>query len=364
MIGILGAYGDIGLNVIRTLKKLGITEIKGCGRDVSKVSEKVKAEFPFVIWHNVDVSSLEQLRSFAKDCDVVVNCTPSYHMSGIIAGNMAGCGCKYVDAGFSEEFYDMPDNSGDTLIFAAGSTPGLSMMLCRSLAKNFVRTDSIRYIFGALDVFSYGAARDYIEGIGSRNNVPLSAYKNGVKTAMAAKRQLQAEVPMFPRRVELCPFSDTETDLIMKYTGAKEGVFYIALDGKFLTGELNKIRMKYDQSPEEAVSDLMKVSRLEMTDKSGYIRFLIEAAGETENGDESMTLYFMNESSSELTGSVAACTAYLAHEGRMAAGAYPCACAENFEEITDLLLKVCSDAVFQVIPGKADSLLESCEGEI
>ena len=41
----------------------------------------------------------------------------------------------------------------------------------------------------------------------------------------------------------------------MKYTGAKEGVFYIALDGKFLTGELNKIRMKYDQSPEEAVSE-------------------------------------------------------------------------------------------------------------
>lgn len=364
MIGILGAYGDIGVSVMKALNRLGVSSIKCGGRNISKVSDSLKLEFPRSVWKNVDVTLRNQLLAFAEDCEVLVNCTPSYTTSEKIAEYLKGCGCKYVDVGYSESFYDMQGDSQDTVIFAAGSNPGLSMMLCRYITKYFVKVDNIKYIFGVLDVFGLGAARDYIEGISSCNNMPLSAYRNGIRTAMTAKRQPQAEVAMFPRRVELCPFSDRETDMIMNMTGVQNGTFYITLDGKFLTEELNKIRMKYSQSPDEAISDLMRVSRLEMTDKSSYIRFLIEATGETEKGRESMTLYFYNESSSQLTGSVAACVAFLAYQGKLPKGIYPCAATDNFEEVINMLTKVCDEAVFQIFPGTASSLLETNEGEI
>lgn len=364
MIGIIGAYGDIGVNVMRALKKLGINSLKGGGRDISKVSDSLKAEFQGIVWENVDVTSKKQLRAFAKGCEVLVNCTPSYAMSEETVEYLKGYGCKYVDVGYSDNFYNAQGDSRDTVIFSAGSNPGLSMMLCRYIAKRFVKVDSIKYIFGALDVFSLGAARDYIEGISSCHSIPLSAYRNGVKTTMAAKRQSQVDVAMFPRCVELCPFSDMETDMIMNMIGAQDGTFYTALDGKFLTKELNKIRMKYSQSPDEAVSDLMRVSKLEMTDKSSYIRFLIEVVGETEKGRESMTLYFYNESASQLTGAVAACVAFLAYQGKLAEGIYPCAATNNFEEMINMITKVCDEAVFRIFPGTSRSLLEIEEGEI
>lgn len=365
MIGILGAYGDIGYNVLKALKKLGISKVKCGGRNICKVTDKMRVEFPEAIWETVDAVNTQQLAEFAENCNVILNCTgPSVVSSKKISENALKCGCKYIDVGCCDNFYEMSDDKAKTMVFASGSTPGLSFLLCRYLAGQFIEVNSIKYIFGALGIFSHGAAWDYIEGICGKNNSSLVSYRKGERTTMFAKRESQKDLPMFPRKVELCPFADNETDLIMQSIGAKEGTFCIALDGSYLISELSKIRMKYSEQPQEAIESLIKASRLEMTDKRGYIKFLIEVEGITEKGKETKTLYFTNESSSQLTAAVAACTATMAENGEIGIGIYPCGKIESYEKLIQKVLEVCPEAVMELFTGSIESLLNVQEGEI
>lgn len=365
MLGILGATGTVGYQAMKVLQQLDIRKMK-CGvHNIQKVTKEIREEFPEAIWQEIDIASKQALEEFVKDTKVLLNCVgPSFFTSKQVAEVILERGGRLIDVGFCNDFLKKQPQGEETIVYAAGSMPGLSRLLCKKLFKEFDEVKNVTFVYGALDKMGYGGAWDYLEGITKENESATPAYVKGQRVPGKAKRRSQWKLPFYPREVTLSPYADGETDKIIADAGNADGVFYVSIDGKYLLQEMNRIKELYREKPREAVDNLIRACQLEMCDKQSYLKFLIEGKG-TKNGKaETKTLYMSGNSSTNLTAAAVAVTAAAVYRKEVPCGIYTLGDLMQEEKILDAVKKGCPGTILEIYDGAMETLCSVVEGEI
>lgn len=364
MIGILGAYGDIGIHVLRALKRLQYTRVR-CGvHSLDKITSKMYEEFPQAEWVQADAAVEKSLASFVNGCSTVLSCVaPSFYFSDKIARVCVKKGCKYVDSGYNERLFSFR-NTKIPLVFAAGTSPGLSALLCRYLGGKFTLPQKLTYIIGIMNGFTHGAAWDYLQGITDKNNVPIAAYRNGIMQKNTCFRKQNVQLPLFRRNVNLLPFFDYDSQIVSTFLTLQDADFYLAVDGVHLQNALDKARIVFIKDRESAIHELIKASKLELLDKEKYLNFLIEIHGMIGKQKAVKTLVLSADMPSFLTAVVAATAAIYVEEGKFYNGTYPLSDIAEPVPFVDTVIRTATAVRFFIFDGAIEDMQNSMEGEI
>lgn len=365
MLGILGSTGTVGYQAMKLLQQLGIRKMK-CGvHNIHKVTNEMREEFPEAIWQEIDIVSKQALEEFVKDAKVLLNCVgPSFFTSKQVAEVISEQGGRLVDVGFCDDLLKKQPQGEETIVYAAGSMPGISRLLCKKLFKEFDEIEKVTFVYGALDRMGYGGAWDYLEGITQENDAATPAYVKGQRVPEKAKRKNQCKLPFYPREVTLSPYVNGETDKIIADAGNTDGVFYVSIDGKYLLREMNRLKEIYMAKPKEAINNLMETCQLEMCDKQSYLKFLIEGKGRINGKTEIKTLYMSGDSSTNLTAATAAVTAVAVYRGELPCGIYSLGDLIQGEEILVGVKRGCPGTILEIYDGAMEALCPVVEGEI
>ncbi|CQR73879.1 Saccharopine dehydrogenase [Sporomusa ovata DSM 2662] len=366
MIGIIGGYGDVGLQAARMLKEWGKQPLRLGGRNPETAQANLGDEFPQAEWVKVDIEDERSLESFLNGCKLIVNCAgPSHRTAARVAVMCLSKGCHHVDAGTGKNLEMMRGTPQSTVVlYAAGATPGLSGLLPRWLAKFFDQVDSMICYTGAFDRFTASAAEDYFAGISGNDNKPLAAWKNGACRSSALHRRSKTQLPFFSREVTLYPYFNAEAEFVAASLSLCDGEWYMAIDGTHVPSVLEEVCAQFLTDRQSAVKRLCTASELDLAGRRKYMNFIIQLNG-IKNGTEiTRTLVLQADSPSVLTGSVAAVAGIAILEGEMPSGVRPLAEIPDPDKVIARLNNTQFINRLIVLERSVDKLLQAVEGEI
>ncbi|MBU3186312.1 saccharopine dehydrogenase NADP-binding domain-containing protein [Clostridium estertheticum] len=365
MIGILGGYGEIGLEAASILSQWGKHSLRIGGRNIEGAQIKLENKFPSAQWKFVDIKNSESVEKFIDGCDLIVNCVgPSYEASALVAKMALEKGCHYVDVGFNKELEMMKGvYENISAIYAAGAIPGLSGLLPRWLAKGFNKIDSLTCYTGILDKFTISAAEDYLAGV-LKNNISMAAWKDGKFRSSALKRENSVELPYFSRRVNLYPYFDNETQYLAENLSLKNGEWYMAFEGEHIQSIIEEVCFQFLSDRNKAVNRLCTATALDTIGDRSYINFLIELSGTKDEYKKTKTLILQGYKPSVLTGNVVGVVARAVLEGEIESGIKCLAEVSNLERVIELLNETSAVSIFNTEDCSIRELLQIVEGEI
>lgn len=366
MIGIIGGYGDVGMQAARMLKAWGKQPLRIGGRNPELARLNYAQEFPQAEWMGIDIEDNRSVESFLNGCKLIVNCAgPSHRTAARVARISMEKGCHHVDAGIDkglEAMRAIPQNT--VVLYAAGATPGLSGLLPRWLAKSFDAVDSLLYYYGALDRFTATAAEDYLAGVSSPDNRPLAAWKNGACQFAALSRKSGNKLPLFLREVTLYPYFDAEAEFVSTSLALRDGEWYIAVDGTHVPTILEGVRAQFLLDSKGAVNRLCTATELDSFGQHKYMNFIIQCAGFKDGVAITRTLLLQAGRPADLTGSVIASAAIVVLEGDIPAGVRPLAEIPDPVQVISRLSRAECISRLNVVEGSVEQLLHIVEGEI
>lgn len=365
MIGIIGAYGDVGLNAAWMLQEWGCHSLRLGGRNAQTARDRYGG-FPQAEWRTVDIEDEQSLRVFLQGCSLIVNCAgPSHRTAARVAQACMANACHLVDVGMDKGMRDLQRSTGcsATVLYGAGAAPGLSGLLPRWLGTTFDRVDSLVVYTGVLDRFTAAAAEDYLAGAAGEDNQPLAAWKDGACRRSALRRK-QVRLPFFPREVTLYPYLDEEAKLVAEALSLRDGEWYIAGDGRNVTAALEEARLAFAADREYAVKRLCEASALDAAGRQNYIRFLLQMTGNSGSRTVTRSLFLEAGQTSLLTGAAAAAAAMAVLEDGIAAGVRPLAAIGDPARIVNRLRNAGCITQFYAVEGRLDDLLQTAEGEL
>ncbi|RAS71109.1 hypothetical protein C8D87_1011410 [Lentzea atacamensis] len=305
MIGVLGAFGDVGRHAVRVLEELGLGPLLLAGRRTG-----------------VDYRDSASLDGFARACRIVVNCAgPSVAIGDRVLRAAERAGADYVDA--SGAIWE----TSRVAVVGAGLQPGLTGLLPRwacglseageadgalsqaspglgdpqifSLPSS---TDKIGSLNGAdggptsmsvylavLDHFTPTAAADFLQG----TNEPLAAWRNGPQPRAATRRR--ADLPFLPGEVTLLPYLDEEACRTAEALGLDHGDWYSAISGDHVLKAFDRVHTLPEP---EAIETLCRASRLDLAGREPFALVAVET--------EDRTVVAKGRGNGELTGTVLA----------------------------------------------------------
>lgn len=176
MIGIIGGYGNIGIEAADIIKTNSSEMIRVAGRNISKVSQRAKELFASDKWFQIKESSSNEWKDFIKGCRLVL-CSAELGNETVecinrIAGEL-DCPIVYLGINFPKQ------EAEGKFIYGAGSIPGLSGIIPQYLAQDFDSVASIDFYYGAKGTFTYTAAKDYMDGVFNNSNRSMVMWKYG-----------------------------------------------------------------------------------------------------------------------------------------------------------------------------------------
>lgn len=365
MIGIIGGYGEVGLQAARVINKWGKFKIKIGGRNVNVAKLKLSKEFKEALWQEIDINNKDSIEKFIKNCKLVINCVgPSCNISAMVAKKCFEHSCHYVDAGFNEELKNIElINEGVKAIYASGSIPGLSGILPRWLATKFDKVDSLVSYTGILEKFNSSAAEDYLDGA-IKNNFPLAGWKNGEICSSILKRKTEVELPYFSNKVNLYPYFDKETEVVAKHLHLVNGEWYMAFEGNYIQAALDKVCFEFLSDKKLAIKHLCEVTALDCMENGSYIKFLIQISGKKDKSKTTKTLILQEQKPSVLTGTIVAVATMCILENEIEDGIYSLSEILNMERFMDRLIDIKEFKNFNIKDCSIDDLLKTVEGEI
>ncbi len=364
MIGIIGGYGDVGLEAARAFLKLGKSNLKIGGRNPQAVSSEIRSEFSTAEWAAVDIHNVQSLASFCQDCNLIVNCAgPSSRFSARVAQLCLEKGCHCVDAGTDDKLATLQEQSGETVVIhAAGAIPGLSGLLPRWLGASFDKVDSLISYTGMLDEFTAAAAEDYLAGV-IKANKPLAAWQDG-ECMIGVLRKQKAELPFFPHEVTLYPYFDKETEFVAKSLGLHDGKWYLANEGSRVAALLEEISIQFWTNPKAAVERICQASKLDAAGREKYLRFIMQLDGFIHGSKATRTLVLQAEKPSAVIGSAAAAAGVAVLAGNVPAGVRPLSEIAALNIVIDKLQELGCQSMFKVVDLSIEQLLQPMEGEL
>ena len=305
MIGILGGYGDIGERIVKRLMDRYTILIGGRNALLKQETFMDKGNLRF---QNVDIYNPTQLLEFVKSCKLVINCTgPSWKNQGIVEKACMENNIHLLDIGFPEPIkHYKGEKVGRTILYGVGTSPGLSGLLQIYLGQDFDSIEEMNVFFGGRDTFTKVAAEDYLHGITNEKNIPLAMWKQS-KVVLNSKLRLQEKViPFFNDTVNVYPYVDEESLLVVDRLKPQKGTWNLVVEGKKMNKLLDQARIFYPDRSSAAIHLLCEGSQLEMLGKESYVIFLIEIKGITSGNKRVKTLMLKAKSQADLTSMVVA----------------------------------------------------------
>ena len=307
MIGILGAYGNIGIWATRFIKVNSSQKLRIGGRNIDKVSPEIREEFANADWVKVDVSDKESIEQFITGCDCILDCTKISEKDALQMDDIASvANVPIVHLGIVGY---RKGKSNAPIIYGAGSIPGLSGLIPQYLAQHFDSVEKCDFYYGGIGSFSYTAARDYMEGIFESTNHSMSYWKDGELQPFTPTPTSPTDVlESFLGAFKSFPYFDEESAAVVKKTGFKEARFQMCLGGERTLRTLDSARLQYKQNPEKTIEEICRSTQLDCFGKSENAIFVCNIDG-TANGTECQKqLIISGLAPSQLTGSVAGAT--------------------------------------------------------
>ncbi|WDV47394.1 saccharopine dehydrogenase NADP-binding domain-containing protein [Clostridiaceae bacterium M8S5] len=363
MIGIIGGYGDIGLNTARILKNSFGEKLRIGGRNIEAVSRKIKEEFKDDEWIKIDIENENSLDEFIKGVDVALNCAGTTNgYTDKLYKVLNKYKCNYVDVGYSKEFERLKGINESSFIYGAGSSPGLSGILPRYLSKQFDKVTDMNYYYGVLDIFTKVAARDYLDGIKDTENRSMVVLKEGEYTAYIPKENTEI-FPLSVRDVTVFPYIDKEAKTIIKKLKINNARFNMVVDGENALRVLEKARRDYNKDKEKLITDLCTATKIDCQGRKKYAGFVIEMSGVKSNEYITKTLIVKANTQGELTGLSSAVASKLVKEEILQKGVISLGEIDQTNEIMNYIIK--SKAVeLEILDGSINELFTKVEGEL
>lgn len=366
MIGIIGGYGDVGLQALRLLNEWGKQPLRIGGRQPETAQAQLGPKFSQAEWVKVDIEDDRSLEVFLHGCNLIINCAGPSHQTALRVARMCLTkGCHHVDAGIDKSLArlrGMPQSS--VVLYAAGATPGLSGLLPRWLAKAFDQVESIVCYTGALDRFTASAAEDYLAGVADTSNRPLVAWRNGACQAAALRRRSGVTLPFFSREVTLYPYFDEEAEFVAASLLLQAGEWYIVSDGSHVPAVLEEARFQFLSDRKDAVQRLCTASAFDLAGRQSYMNFITQLNGMKNGAAITRTLVLQADRPSVVTGLTAAAAGIAVLEGEIPAGVRPLAEIPDPDKVLARLHNTKFINRLQVLDCSVDQLLQAVEGEI
>ena len=272
-------------------------------------------------------------------------------------------GCPCVDSGTDDKLETLQDKSGAAaVIHAAGAIPGLSGLLPRWLGASFDKVDSLISYTGMLDEFTAAAAEDYLAGV-IEDNKPLAAWQNG-ECIVGVLRKQKAELPFFPREVNLYPYFDRETEFVAQSLGLHAGKWYLANEGSRVAALLEEISIQFLTDPKTAVERICQASKLDAAGREKYLRCIMQLDGLVNGIKTTRTLVLQAGNPSTVIGAATAAAGVAVLEGNVPAGVRPLAEFDQLNVVIDKLQQLGCLSMFKVFDLSIEQLLQPMEGEL
>jgi len=307
MIGILGAYGNIGIWATRFIKANSTQNIRIGGRNIDKVAPEIHEEFAEANWIKVDVSNKDSVERFINGCDCILDCTKISENDALQIDDIASiANIPVVHLGIVGY---RKDKSTAPIIYGAGSIPGLSGLIPQYLAQHFDAVEKCDFYYGGIGSFSYTAARDYMEGIFESSNHSMTYWKDGELQPFTPTPTRPTEVlESFLGTFKSFPYFDEESAAVVQKIGFKEARFQMCLGGERTLRVLDSARSQYKQNPEKTIEDICRSTQLDCFGKSENAIFVCNIDGSANGNTCQKQLLISGPAPSQLTGSVAGAT--------------------------------------------------------
>lgn len=262
MIGILGAYGAVGIWATRFIRANGTQKLRIGGRNIEKAPSELRTEWADADWTKVDVSDKDSVSQFMDGCEVILDCAKlsdtQVTLMDEIAENKKTPVLHLGIAGFKRK------DSGVAIAYGAGCIPGLSGLIPQYLAMNFDRVHSLEFYYGGLGAFSYTAANDFIDSLHNSDNRTMVYWKNG---AVVPFEESSNDVSEDLKKVidikKMFPFFDGEAEAVTRKLQLDEARFHMCLSGERTIEIMNSARHQYKQNPDETIKKLCTASKLD-----------------------------------------------------------------------------------------------------
>lgn len=367
MIGIVGGYGDVGRHVAKTLLDHSLP-IRIGGRNALSLRQCDDEMLTNAEWTNVDITDEKSVRLFIADCDLIVNCVgPSYRTSARLAEICWQEGVNLVDAGYDprmDKMRELRTSPTVSIVYAAGTSPGLTGLLPRWMARSYQKLTSLVVYYGGLGKFTKAAAEDYLAGMENGYSEPLAAWKEGAKRTSALSRQTGIMLPSFVREVGVYPYFDAEAAFVARSIGIDDGEWYLAVDGERMLAALPEARAMYGADSEKAANMLCQATALDAAGRSPYMNILVQMSGVDHGGDLTRTLLLNADSPTRLTGTTVAATALAIRSGAIPPGICPLSEIPDPVPVMTNVQEADTIKVLNILPYSIQSLLQEVEGEL
>lgn len=330
-VGVVGGYGQVGIEVVNYLLKKTDYSILIGGRNKKKaefIVEKQSGRISFVM---VDIFNQDSLDNFCKECDLVINCAgPSWRVVDRVAVAALNQGLHYVDTGGYQPLYKALSDKQEeikskdlTFIAAAGLLPGISGVLANYLAQHcFDRVYHYEVYYAGQDRWSLNSAYDIISSMENSDGKGAMYYDNGeFKKAGFFSFSKKIDLPKPAGKKRMFLFFTPELQSIIKTNKIRTLYAYTVNTGKFVPKVMAYIKIfkKFKNHDEKLRSAklMVKAAALDLKHSAPY--FIMKATMKgTENGKiKECSATLVVEDTYKLTGIATAYAALFILEGNI-----------------------------------------------
>lgn len=329
MIGLIGANGKIGSEISSALKKLlPDTEIKyGCRRPNESTTG---------IWHTVDISDKNSLKSFIGNCRLLINA------SGSVPAFIPDI--PLVELGNQEYCRKIKNPESYTLLYGCGSVPGIIGMIPRFLAEETGAVNHLRMDYLINEPLSMTAALDMTESY---------SFPSSKKTGVS--KNIAESVPFIGDSVYRYHFSDDESRGVSKLLNVADSEWAMIRE----TDDLERILSMPFKNRQELAERLYTFSHVQRQGLENSIQFLTELQGE----NKTITCFAKSASPSALSGKVCASVAAAVIQGNIDKGVSLLSLCKGWKTVWSLLMLTEPFDLWAVYPCRMTEIIEE-EGEL
>ncbi len=301
-VAVLGGTGAIGSRVVNILKNEYYVKASYCTR--------VRASEKNCEYGALDISDVEAIKAFCKECSAIVNCAGASFLNGEKVARVAQeLQIPYVDtsgeAFLEEKLADIEKNN--IFVFSSGYYPGLSGLLMRHICESFDVPEKILGLSVSEEIPSQSAIEDFIltnlVGFGTA----LSYYDEG-----KIKRDDKALFEIINNRKYMFQnYLTVEAGRIGKRFNLKQANWYNCSFGDEIVRKLQEAVVKFkvgDDAYKQIVEEVIKIFERNTKDIEQFTYIKVEGQGIVNNRRISRRAEISSHCSSQLSAIIVAYT--------------------------------------------------------
>lgn len=356
MIGIVGAFGSVGLATMDALQKLAAGPIRA-GYMRTRIDSHAYATCP------VDLFDSGSLNRFIRDCDIVINCAGPAHL----VRDRIGLACQAQKVGYVDVSGDAAlleslsaGNATTPSLVGAGLQPGLTGLLPRWAAiQHGAHVDFMKAFFGVRDRFTPTSAQDYLSAIEDDDGLSRAAWRCGLKRGVLS-RLSEIELPLFPSPITAAPYLSDEIQALATELGIDHMDWYNVFPGSHTLSAMDRAG---SQPRTQAIAALCRASELDINGLPPFVALLVELQSHrTGTAPTPHTLLMRGRSNAQLSGALAAATSVAVINAEVPPGCHFAAMALHPDTTIQRLIQIGAFEALELVEGSVASSTAAEEG--